>query len=70
VTISDPGINYPFDTGTTITVQGDGSGAIFSPVIDGGRIIDVVVENPGTGYTTIILTPVGSGIGAKISGIV
>lgn len=70
VTISDPGQDYPFDTATSIIVQGDGTGAAFTPVVNDGEIIDVIVENAGTGYTNIILTVDGAGTGAKLSGVV
>lgn len=71
VNIVDPGENYAVDTATTITVLGDGEGAAFSPVVYDGRVVDVLVENPGTGYTDILLTvqsPVGSG--ALLRGII
>jgi hypothetical protein len=70
VTISDPGKNYPVDTDTSIVVQGDGNGAVFSPVVFQGEIIGVVVENSGSGYSYINLTVVGSGSGAVLSGVV
>lgn len=70
VTIEDPGIHYPTDTDTEITVQGDGTGAAFSPVVYGGAVIDVVVENPGGGYTSMNLDVIGSGTGAKLTPII
>lgn len=56
VSILDPGINYPVEGSTTISVQGDGVGAAFTPVVYDGQVIDVLVDNPGTGYTNIVLT--------------
>lgn len=70
VTVEDPGINYPTDLSTSILVQGDGTGGAFSPVIDSGKIVDIVVENPGSGYTSLLLTVVGTGAGAVLTGIV
>lgn len=70
VTIEDPGVNYPADTATTILVQGDGEGAVFTPVVQDGKIVDVIVENSGVGYTSAILTVIGSGSGAQLTGIV
>lgn len=69
--IRDPGQFYPTDTSTTITVSGDGEGAEFTPVIYNGEIIDVVVENPGIGYTYIQLDVFSSGEsgGAELRGI-
>lgn len=69
VLIRDPGKDYPVDTATTITVSGDGTGASFSPVVYQGSIIDVVIENAGTGYTNIQLDVIGSGTGAVVNGI-
>ena len=69
VLIEDPGVNYTADTATTITVQGDGTGAEFLPVISNGEIIDVVIENSGIDYTYMNLTVVGDGTGAVIEPI-
>jgi hypothetical protein len=64
VTIEDPGQDYPADTATTITVQGDGTGAAFSPVVVDGVVVGVIIESKGSGYTTIGLQIVGEGTGA------
>lgn len=70
VLILDPGINYPSDNNTTITVQGDGIGASFSPIISDGELIDIVIENSGTGYTSMTLTVSGTGTGALLTPII
>jgi hypothetical protein len=71
VNIIDPGQNYPVDNDTTISVQGDGSGAVFSPVVVDGKVIDILTENPGSGYTEIFLTINSSnGTGATALGII
>lgn len=67
VYVKDPGEGYPKNTLTTISVSGDGTGAQFSPVVVGGKIIGVNVDNPGTGYTTIKLTAIGTGVDAKLT---
>jgi hypothetical protein len=67
VNLTDPGLNYPFDNSTTILVQGTGTGAQFTPVVFGGSVIGVIVENPGTGYTSISLAVLGTGTGANLS---
>lgn len=67
VLIRDPGVDYPVDASTTITVTGDGTGARFSPVVYNGEITDVIVEDPGSGYSNIQLTVVGSGTGALLT---
>ena len=71
VNITDPGKLYGAATSTTITVTGDGDGAIFTPVVNSaGQVIDVVVDSPGQRYTRAILTVVGSGAGAIIRPII
>ena len=64
VTVEDPGVDYPADTATTISVQGDGQDAAFSPVVVDGRVVGIIIEDKGTGYTTINLQIVGAGTGA------
>ena len=70
VIIEDPGINYPADFNTSILVQGDGTGAVFTPIIDNGSVVGVIIENPGEGYTVLNLTVIGAGIGAKLNSII
>lgn len=71
VNVLDPGIGYPVDSSTTISVQGDGVDAAFKPVVFDGKLVDVIVENPGTGYTEIALTVNSStGSGATVRGVV
>lgn len=50
VTISQLGANYTQET-TRIDVIGDGTGAVLLPVISSGQLVDVIISNPGTGYT-------------------
>lgn len=69
VSIEDPGLGYPVGTETTITVQGDGVGATISPVVYNGEIIDVILENPGSGYTFTIISVNPENLGAKIESI-
>ena len=69
VTVTDPGINYPADTSTTIVVEGDGTGASFTPVIFNGEIIEVLVDNPGQNYSYMDLRVVGQGTGAQLTPI-
>lgn len=69
VIIDDPGIGYPSDAATSITVEGDGAGAIFSPIISNGIISSVYVENPGVNYTYAKLYVVGQGSGAILTPI-
>lgn len=46
------GKDYP-SVGTTINITnpGSGTGAVLYPVIKQGHIVDVFIENPGSGYT-------------------
>ncbi|HBD11004.1 MAG TPA: hypothetical protein DCZ13_02585 [Porticoccaceae bacterium] len=39
-----------YDETTTVTVPG-GTGGVFTPVVQGGRITRIIVENGGSGYT-------------------
>ena len=69
LTITAPGSGYDQGT-TTISVTGDtGTGAVLQPVITGGQLTDVIVVDPGQGYTTTpIITVSGSpGTGATIN---
>jgi hypothetical protein len=54
VQIINAGINYT--SGATITVTGDGAGAILQPVIVRGRVVSVEVINPGANYTRAFAT--------------
>jgi hypothetical protein len=51
---------------TSILIEGDGSGAILTPVVSGGQIVQVIVTNPGAGYTYANLTVDGVGTGASV----
>jgi hypothetical protein len=70
VNILDPGLSYPTDNATTLVVQGDGIDAVFNPVIYNSEIIDIVVENPGSGYTYANITVVGNGVNATLTPII
>lgn len=67
VNIIDPGIDLQQSTLTSIAVAGDGSGAVFTPVIKNGSLVDVIVESAGKNYTYISLTLIGTGTGAVMS---
>lgn len=54
VSILTAGSNYTKTP--TITVDGDGVGASLRAIIVNGKLKSVVVDNPGTGYTTALLT--------------
>ena len=70
VNVIDPGLDYPADNATTIVVQGDGIDAVFNPVIYNSEIIDIVVENPGSGYTYANITVVGDGANAVLTPVI
>lgn len=40
----------------TVTISGDGTGATATPVVVGGQITQIVITNPGTGYTYATVT--------------
>lgn len=56
VIIVNPGINYT--SSATITVTGDGTGAVVEPVVVRGRIVTINVISPGSNYTRAIATVV------------
>lgn len=49
VIIINPGTNY--ESSPTLKIVGDGNGAILTPVVNNGQLIDVIVVNGGLGYT-------------------
>lgn len=55
---------------TNVTVDGDGSGCIASPVITNGRIEKIIVSNPGQNYTSATITITGSGNGATAHAVI
>ena len=57
--ITTAGTNYP--SGTTITVNGDGTGATVVPTIVNGSITKLTVGNAGSGYTWATLTVTAPG---------
>lgn len=65
ITIQAPGINY--NSGTTISIIGDGTGATAEAVIVNGRFVSVRITNPGINYTraTVIINE-DSGTGAVL----
>jgi hypothetical protein len=69
VNIVDPGIDLVRQSSTTISVTGDGTGAAFTPVVKNGQIVDVVIDNPGTGYSNMTLTVNGTGTGAILESV-
>lgn len=72
VNIIDPGRDYLPYLGTTIIVRGDGTGARFTPVISSaGQLVDVVVESPGTGYTSLqLVVQSETGVGADLQPVI
>lgn len=62
LTIIKAGQDYVQGT-TTITVTGDGTGAVLEPVIVNGKLGNVIVKNPGRDYTRAVITIASSGIG-------
>jgi len=60
VSIVDPGKNYNIDY-TTLTVQSDtGVGALVSAIVEHGQIVDVIIDEPGYGYTSAFIAPAGN----------
>lgn len=65
VNITNPGSGYDPDV-TTLSITGDGTGAVLTPIVDEitGELTNVIVDDAGEGYTTASITinsPTGSG---------
>lgn len=66
IQIINAGLNY---TSTpTVTIYGDGSGAMAHAVVKNGKVSDIIIDNPGSGYTqaTVDISGVGILASAKI----
>lgn len=61
----DQGTGY-VQASTSILIEGDGTGAVLTPVVSGGQVVQVIVTNPGSGYTYANLTVEGVGTGAEV----
>lgn len=69
ITIVKAGANYTQST-AVITVSGDGSGAVLTPVIVNGQLGDIIVNNPGRDYTRAVLSIADSGSGSGAEAVV
>jgi len=71
VTIEDEGINYPSNIQTTISVIGDGKGAVLTPFVNSaGQVQDIIIEDSGHGYTHVNLafaSATGTGANAYVN---
>jgi hypothetical protein len=66
VLIEDPGTAYSSNVQTTISLIGDGTGAVLTPFINtAGQLEDVIIEDPGSGYSYADIDIVGDGTGAN-----
>lgn len=62
-TITNPGTGY---SSCTLTVVGDGTGAILTPVLTSGQITNVIITNPGSGYTYANVHVTGTGTNGSV----
>lgn len=58
-------IGSQYTTGPTVTINGDGTGATASAILNSGSISSIVVTNPGSGYTYANVVITGGGVGAN-----
>jgi hypothetical protein len=66
VLIEDPGTSYSSNIQTSISLIGDGTGAILTPFINtAGQLEDIIIEDPGSGYSYADIDIVGDGTGAN-----
>ena len=63
ISILSAGAGY---TTATITVTGDGTGAVLQAVLQAGQIQAINIINPGDGYTFVTIAVTGDGTGARI----
>lgn len=55
----------------TVSIDGDGSGATANATVGAnGAVTDIVITNPGSGYTTAAITISGAGSGASADAII
>jgi hypothetical protein len=54
----------PGQTNTTVSVTGNGSGALAVPVIEDGKVTAINVSNGGSGYGSATVSIIGDGSGA------
>jgi hypothetical protein len=61
-----------YDGVTTVTITGDGTGAVASAVIAGGVITSITVDNAGSGYTSasVVISDTNNGVGATASAVI
>jgi len=60
VKIVDPGKGYLSSATASITVEGDGTGAVLTPYIKNNTIKYISIDNKGEGYTYADLTVIGN----------
>lgn len=66
INVTGGGAGYDVTTGISIT-DGTGTGASAAPVVYGGEILAVIVQNSGENYTAPVITTTGAGAGATFS---
>jgi hypothetical protein len=61
IAVTNGGTGYSNSANLTVTIAGDGANAAATGIISGGQVTQVVITNPGTGYTTGNVTISGGG---------
>jgi hypothetical protein len=54
IAVLNPGFGY--QSPPTVTILGDGTGATATAIISGGTIQSIVIDSPGSGYTSAVVT--------------
>ena len=54
ISVLNPGFGY--QSPPTVTILGDGTGATATAIISGGTIQSIVIDSPGSGYTSAVVT--------------
>ena len=62
VQVTNGGNGYTNSANVTVTITGDGTNAAGQAIVSGGQITQVIMTNPGTGYTSANVTISGGGV--------
>lgn len=68
IRVDNQGIQY--GSSPTIVIEGDGTGCVAVPVVSSGRIIEIEVTNPGSGYTYADIKIYGEGSDAAATAMI
>ena len=69
INVTDPGSGYDSANAiVTVTITGDGTGAVATANVSGGQIADIIVTSPGSNYTYADIT-ITSALGSNATAV-